>query len=317
MVSYIIKSSKIRTINNPKMTKESYMRVLIITSLTIALAACGGGGGSGGSAAAGTPDGINKLMAINDQVTGRYRANSITLNEADGKRTPMASCVEFTRPTNAEVEAAADEVFSNGACFGGYSECAYVAGNSLLTNTNADRTVFVAHSNGSYSETEIFQTGNSMSGQFYSEAGIKDSNCTTGETVVIPVLQGRYEGYAYSVDTLSSSNVLRQELLRSAKIVLECLNGFCNPISEDVIYDTGSGFDFNPINSGSGDYILFDLSTPQNTQDYQFWGTTSSDGTVVTGLAYPVGTGADFVDCYNGGCFTLAFEKVSGGQAAK
>jgi hypothetical protein len=46
------------------MTKESYMRVLTITSLTIALAACGSGGG------AGRPDGLNKTVAVYGRVSG-------------------------------------------------------------------------------------------------------------------------------------------------------------------------------------------------------------------------------------------------------
>lgn len=273
------------------------------TVMLFVFSGCGGGGGGG------VKDGLDRYLAVENQVDGTLVANVVGIRGSASTRNLEAVCYEFEPLTREQIEGQADEIYSNGACFYNYSTCAYVTDNAILTTNAFSRIFFTPQSNGGYSEVGIFYTGNVASSQFYAEAGIKLSQCTMG-TPEIPLLNGKYQGYAYYIDD-STVDLSKQSLIKSSKIVLKCVNSDCTPENDNVIEGLGGSLNLSPISSGDGDYILTQFVTPDNTKGYQFWGTTSNDGKIISALAYPVGTSADYSDCYSGECFFLAFEKIA------
>lgn len=118
-----------------------------------------------------------------------------------------------------------------------------------------------------------------------------------------------YQGHRYDVD--SSKTLDKQALIQSKKITMDCLDSVCVPRDDAVIrVMTSNGFNLSTSNHATGPYIINQFSTPDNTRGYQFWGTVTNSGDTVTGVAFPVDTGAGYNECNAGDCFYLSFYRV-------
>ncbi|MDO6748452.1 hypothetical protein [Gilvimarinus sp. 1_MG-2023] len=289
-------------------------RILTVLLISTILSACGGGSSDGGDdlgpGSDGRPDeprGLDKIVNLHNSMEGNYKVNSLTISGANSERDIASECRTESPISIAGLQNDASDISQHGACFNDYSTCTYVTGDAMLTTTAFGREFRAVTPTGDYSG--VVTTDVLFTGSFKAIAGQKIDACDDGGDAFIPVIEGVYEGYRYDVDT--SKTLDKQALVRSEKVVMDCLEGVCVPRDDNVIrVMTSSGFDLSVSHSAAAPYILNQFSTPDNTRGYQFWGTTTDDGSTITGLAFPVGTGAGYRECNAGECFFLSFYKV-------
>ncbi|MDO3386830.1 hypothetical protein QWI17_13365 [Gilvimarinus sp. SDUM040013] len=285
-------------------------RILTVLLVSTMLSACGGGGDNlGPSSGSGSdgPRGLEKIVNLHNKMGSSYKVNSLTISGANSERAVTSECSTESTISTVGLQGDASEISQNGACFNDYSTCTYVTGDAMLTTTLFGREFRAVTPTGDYSG--VVTTDVLFTGSFKAIAGQKIDACDDGGDAVIPVIEGVYEGYRYDIDT--SKTLDKQALVRSEKVVMDCLEGVCVPRDDNVIrVMTSSGFDLSVSHSAAAPYILNQFSTPDNTRGYQFWGTVTDDGNTITGLAFPVGTGAGYSECNAGECFFLSFYRV-------
>lgn len=274
-------------------------RILTIFSVSLMLSACGGDADSA--------RGLEKIVNLYNRMGQTYKENSLSISGVNSERSIASRCHSVTPVSVAELQASASEINEHGACFDDYSSCTYVTGDAMLTTTLFGREFRAITPSGDYSG--VVTTDLLLTGSFKSIAGQKVAVCDDNVEVTIPDIVGVYEGYRYDID--SSKTLDKQTLIRSEKIVMDCLNSICVPRDDAVIrVFTSNGFNLTASDSEKGAYILTQFSTRDNTRGYQFWGTATDNGRTITGLAFPVGTGAGYSECNAGECFFLSFYKV-------
>lgn len=274
----------------------------------LAVVGCGGGGGSGSK----DKDVLDKIVNQLNALEGSYKSSRIFL-DGDSNKKPSSDCWNFGSYTREELQSAVSSTFENGACFDDDSYCFHVDGSGLLETQSTARLVTVSFSGLGYAET----AASWLPSGIYAEAGtISGENCQASPKPIVPVINGVYEGYAYYIDQGGDTFVGGQGIIRSDKVTLDCSGSICYPRDQNVIRDIG-GIDFSPTTNELGDYIAETIYVPtsipvkNNDGVFNFWGTASEDGSIITGQLFPQSSETSFTDCWSGECLTLAFRKMS------
>lgn len=282
------------------------MKIYLIVLASLVVAACGGGGGGGSS----SQSGLDLVVSHFNSTLGVNRINYMEVSESTGEVSVGVDCITYTPFTREQLAPDVSSSFANGVCFDDDTECNRVTENALLTTQATIRLVEVIEGNNN-TETIVFNGFSSGVGALGASVIEGVSSCNDSVKPSIPRFNGVYVGNLYSIDKRTAV-VADQNIIKSAPITLDCVNGSCRPRDDRVLFGApAAGIDLTPSSTATGDYIRAMLSTQAYVRGYNIFATSDNSGNAISMIGYPIGKGASYFDCYDGGCVTLSFKKVN------
>lgn len=255
-------------------------------------------------------DGLDKIVNAQNATAGTYHTTGFILmytNHTGNKRHLYSYCRDNAPVTRDQLAENVEEIYDDGACFNRSTRCTYVQDGNLLYFGGAAEGTTIMHETVGHSVTAIAYNQQPL---IYFDVEVStptDENCQNDSKLTIPVLNGKYIGYAYRIVQIDQSTP-RAAISRSEAIVLNCVDGICAPEENQAI---DSSLDFRAKHSDGGDYLLSDLVKPDDANSYQFSAVTSSNGTIISGVSYPVTANNEPLNCSYETCITYTFEKVN------